>query len=520
MPKLVNLDALIQREDFEVDTEKEFSPVSNTISVRSLERGDFFYHALRKPDFQRETSEWDVSRVVGLVKTFIEGDLIPAVILWKNKEYLFVIDGSHRLSALIAWVHDDYGDGKISRDFFGNSIPEEQKLAAQKAREVINREIGSYEDHKKASENPGGHGPDIVHRARALGSRALYLQWVLGDAVKAENSFTRINQQAAKITPQELELINGRRKPNTIAARAIIRRGTGHQYWSAFEQKEQKIIRDIATELHALMFEPHLKYPIKSLDLPVGGSVYASPALRMVYDFINISVGVTSEDDDSNGMRTIEYLKRTKRVMQLLVSKEPCSVGLHPAIYFYSWTGKQQPILMLTLADIFVEFERDNKLKSFVKIRDGLEKFLVNNRTLLNQVVRKFGTKSSGTKHLKAYYLQVFKYLSDGIPWYEVPSRMMEIKEYSYLQPGEMPYERSSQDKYSSQEKSGIVISRLLASAPTCKICNGLIPFQSISIDHVVRRADGGLSVADNAQLTHPFCNTGYKESLHYDFSS
>jgi hypothetical protein len=28
--------------------------------------------------------------------------------------YIFVIDGGHRLSALRAWMEDDYGDGTIS----------------------------------------------------------------------------------------------------------------------------------------------------------------------------------------------------------------------------------------------------------------------------------------------------------------------------------------------------------------------------------------------------------------------
>src|SRR5690349_18679888 len=106
----VNLDALIPREDFEVFTDKDDAPVPLTISVRNLERRDFFYLALRKPDFQRETAEWDPKRVVGLIRTFVDGDLIPAVILGNNRELLLVIDGSHRLSALIAWVQDDYGD--------------------------------------------------------------------------------------------------------------------------------------------------------------------------------------------------------------------------------------------------------------------------------------------------------------------------------------------------------------------------------------------------------------------------
>ncbi len=58
--------------------------------------------ALRKPDFQRETAEWDARRVVGIIRSFIKDELIPAIILWQNQELLFIIDGSHRLSALIA----------------------------------------------------------------------------------------------------------------------------------------------------------------------------------------------------------------------------------------------------------------------------------------------------------------------------------------------------------------------------------------------------------------------------------
>ena len=64
--------------------------------MRDLERDGFFFSGLRKPDFQRETSEWEPKRVVGLIRTFLEDDLIPAVILWRNKDIYFVIDGSHR----------------------------------------------------------------------------------------------------------------------------------------------------------------------------------------------------------------------------------------------------------------------------------------------------------------------------------------------------------------------------------------------------------------------------------------
>ena len=62
-----------------------------------------------------------------------------------NTGNLFIIDGAHRLSALIAWVKDDYGDRSTSLTFFENLIPPEQEEAAQKTRNLIKKLVGSYE---------------------------------------------------------------------------------------------------------------------------------------------------------------------------------------------------------------------------------------------------------------------------------------------------------------------------------------------------------------------------------------
>lgn len=58
MAHLVNLDALIPREDFEVDEQGTPAVPTQTLQIRNLESADFFYNVLRKPDFQRETSDW------------------------------------------------------------------------------------------------------------------------------------------------------------------------------------------------------------------------------------------------------------------------------------------------------------------------------------------------------------------------------------------------------------------------------------------------------------------------------
>ena len=82
---LVNLDALISREDFEVVDENSLTHQRlQTIQIRDLEPNAFFFTALRKPDFQRETANWTPDKIADLVHSFIEGDLIPAIILWSS----------------------------------------------------------------------------------------------------------------------------------------------------------------------------------------------------------------------------------------------------------------------------------------------------------------------------------------------------------------------------------------------------------------------------------------------------
>jgi hypothetical protein len=512
MAATVNLDALIPREDFEVQTEGVDAPFKQSIQISELEKTGFFFGALRKPDFQRETAEWEPKRVAGLIRTFITDDLIPSVILWKDKDLLFVIDGSHRLSALIAWVQDDYGDGERSNEFRNHTIPDEQKQVAKRTKEMVEKEFGSYADHKKAIADPALYGPDVVSRARQFGSLDLKLQWVRGNAANAEDSFVRINQQAATITPQELELIKNRRKPSVISARAIIRRGTGHKYWSVFAMKEQQQIEEIATALHSLIFNPPLRYPIKSLDLPAGGSVYSAPALRMVYEFIALSVDTISNEDDQNGQKTIEYLTRCLRVMRLVLSNHPSSIGLHPAIYFYSWTGNQQPILFLSIVSLLIDRDRARKLDDFTLCRKRFEEFILKNRALVNQITRKFGTKDSGLAHLKGFYEVVLASIDEGVAEDKIVDKIKTQPGYAYLQPDESPYDGVAPTRMSTQVRAGLTMKKLLDVAPRCGICGGFVPHQAISIDHKTRREDGGLATEDNTQVSHPYCNTGFKE--------
>jgi len=101
----VVLDALIPRQDFDLKDESGVAVTRNvlTMSVNDLDYNSFMYSAIKKPDFQRETNEWTPEKIHQLILSFVDGELIPSVILWKSmSNHIFAIDGSHRISALAA----------------------------------------------------------------------------------------------------------------------------------------------------------------------------------------------------------------------------------------------------------------------------------------------------------------------------------------------------------------------------------------------------------------------------------
>lgn len=230
---VVNLDALIQREDLAAP--EEAAEDIQAMPITGLEPKGLLYPTLRKPDFQRETSNWSPEQVGELIGTFTRRDLIPAIILWRSGRNVFVIDGAHRLSALIAWVHDDYGDGDRSRKYFQGSIPDDQQRAADRVRALVNGSIGSYGEHKTALEFPSSAKPEVSARAARLGWHNIPIQWIVNaDHEKAEKAFFRINQGGTKIDATEQRILNARDSATALAARAILRGGTGHRYWKKF----------------------------------------------------------------------------------------------------------------------------------------------------------------------------------------------------------------------------------------------------------------------------------------------
>ena len=517
MASSVNLDAMLPRADFAVTAENGLSSSKiQTIGLKDLTSDSFIVPALRKPDFQRETNHWSPKQISVFLKSFLEGELIPSLILWKSDSYIFVIDGGHRISALRAWVEDDYGDGPQSRLFYKNQIPAEQAKLAAKTRKIVNKEIGSYQELVSVAKNIDKHSDFKAILAKNMPAQALPLLWVEGDADKAESSFFKINTQGTPLDKIEERLLKNRRKPAAIAARSLVRAGTGHKYWSKFEHEKKEQIEKVSKQLFELLFEPETTEPLKTLDLPLGGNVSYGKSLDLIIDYIyntqptlqGEKVSLEKMSDDVDGNLTLSSLYNCKTITERITGNSHGSLGLHPAIYFYNHMGKPNKFLFLAVTKMFADAVNNNDanfFKKFTQAREKLEKFLIAHKYLFAHIV----SQTRSQKRISVLE-GVFKFCIEEVSQeHELsPEKIADVAglEFALLRDKE-----ASSAKISTANKNQAFLSQALNNALICPICKGLISKSSISYDHVVPVKKGGLGSSSNTQITHPYCNTGVK---------
>ncbi len=521
MSQLVNLDAMISRADFAVDLGGR-SPAHenlNTISIRDFTQGALLGPSLRKPDFQRETNHWTPEQVVSLLECFVNGDLIPSVILWQSPTYLFVIDGGHRLSVLRAWIEDDYGDGHHSQKFFGYLISKAQSQAAKTTRDLINQRIGSWKQFEAKINDSTNLPPTDRTKVTTVVSRGLPIQWVKGDADKAEASFFKINTKGTPLDEVEELLLRNRGKSVSIASRAIIRAGQGHKYWSSFASTVASEIESSAQKLHICLFDPEVQKPVKTIDLPLGGPKSVRTALETLIEFNLIAARnqqgepkkIEDVPEDVTGKNTVELLRKGLYLAQRLTGNDGGSLGLHPAVYFYGPTGRHSgPMFMGTVALVAKKLVANDGqfFKKFTSVRQRLESLLIEQKDLIATIIQKLSSKVRTST-----YSTLLEQLIRELETVEATLSPEQIVKLAGLEGRLLLGETTTKStKFSDDTKSKVFIRTALVSALRCSICNGYLNVEkSVSYDHVERKRSGGLGDASNCQLAHPYCNQSIK---------
>lgn len=518
MAQRVTLDAMIPRQDFSVASQREFAlDLFGDFPIAYLQSDSPILRLLRKPDFQRETNHWTPEQVAVFIASFVDNEVIPSLILWKSPTYIFVIDGGHRLSALRAWILDDYGDGTASLNYFKGAISTEQRKIAQRTRQLVEKSVGRAAQLKDLIAQTGVDEGVRMRRANRMVTRAITLQWIQGNPEQAETSFFKINSQGTPLDDAEEMLIRNRKKPIAIGARAILRSGTGHQYWSAFSPEKQDMIEGLAAEVYRLLFEPEATTPIKTLDVPFGGAVSPVDALSLLIELLTITgsrqttpLSIEKSADDEEGSATLRVLTNSFEILCRITGNTPGSLGLHPAVYFYNERGKYSRFLFLGMASLIAERTMNNDkefFRNFTKNRKLMERFLIDNKMTIGLVLQNM-SRAQRVPKMKA----LFDYLtsatrSESVPDIESVFAKIGVRgKFLDLQNLQVP------QNFTDDTKSELFIRAALGSILPCAICGGYLqPTKSLSYDHVTRRRDGGAGHVSNGQMVHPYCNTGFK---------
>lgn len=320
-------------------------------------------------------------------------------------------------------MEDDYGDGAISGAFFNDKeIPKKQKEIAKRTRRLVEQKVGRYSKLKALLDNTSGSAIDR-QRAQNLFTRALALQWIQGSASVAETSFFKINSQGTPLDETETLLIRNRRKPVAIGARAILRAGSGHKYWSMFTNERVAQVEQTTQLFHERIFRPEADEVLKTLELPLGGSVSPVDALALLIEFLAIAGSrdrggktISQYEADDTGEQTVLVLKNSFQVLTRMSGNEACSLGLHPAVYFYNDRGRYSRFLFLGMVLFIQEKLRNNDsnfFKLFTDARRDLEKFLLQHKSLIGIVLQNL-SKGQRVPKMKDMFAILVRDLNSG----------------------------------------------------------------------------------------------------------
>lgn len=540
----VNLDALIKREDlFKSESEVGEKNIEDFTRLKigsDLIGTSFFFKTLRKADFQRVTSEWKPERVHGLIKSFIKGDIIPACILWNWNGFNFIIDGGHRLSALIAWIEDDYGDGAVSIPYFGSeNITDAQKRNAKKTRDLIDNdpEIGAFKKLTHALNNSKDVPPDEFKRASdIINQRNIQAQYIKANSSEeAEMSFFRINGEATPIDETETIILKSRKKPNGIAARAILHGGSAHKYWKGFKDDTRKEIEETAIATNKYLFDPPLDPA--TTKFPCAGDRYSNQSLEIVFGIVNMineldeinskrggflkkEANEIPPKSDETGEDTLHYLTKVKRIISIVsgTAKQPISLGLSSVIYFYSPRGRFQITAFLAMVHIALQWDKEREEKKsdifqrFCAIRGQFEDFLLSNKGFITEATINIGSGIKSYKRLADLFLFIINGFFLNNTKEEIIEKIQANDNFSFIKvykaENEFAENRNKPGrKIPPETRNQIIIKEYLNARILCPYCGGHRTFESYNIDHIKELRNKGDSSLENLALVHVYCN-------------
>ena len=512
---------------------------------------------LRKPDFQRATWAWTPEDCVSLLESLVNGQVVPSIIMWSSPEngYQYVLDGGHRVSVVLAWLNDDWGDHLSEEEYADQEQEDSIKKAAREVRRLVKERVGDIRDYQAADtaierammENkaPRVVLPPVVfsrgmfYRALRGGEVGFHILWVTGDYEKAEQSFLKINKSGRQLSDWERKLVDNRNSSFARAIMSLANISSAKHYWDTYvpdapnkaglEQKVTEILTWVE-EIHNVLFKPAYQTPIRSLTQPM--LVTPDRQTRPVWLAELLTV---IEGGRGQSAETEELLKRdttgspetmivngwkligeVKDVFSNLVGASPKSLGLVPALYFYTDSGRYVRSLLYGLiywllagADEDIVLRRK---RVFCAHRSALEQVLLQNKEdIVTGITRKTGSGPDVTLQTAQYYQRLLELLVKHNS--QIDSAAFQ-KEYAEVigkltdRKVRPPAPVARSRTFTEKQKSTLVLRALCENALPCGICGGILdPSGDVQHDHIVEHFRGGQTEPPNQRITHPFCN-------------
>ncbi len=515
---------------------------------------------LRKPDFQRATWAWTPDDCVSLLQSVLTEQVVPSVILWLNPESLwYVLDGGHRISVLLAWLRDDWGDRRPAQDYKDESLEKNSKEAGRRVRELLKKhQIGPFEEYLQAHRRYKDltlHGKDVtlemsteeityaklVRRWQSV-NMGFPILWVKGDYEKAEESFLNINKSGRQLSPWETTLVENRRSSFARAVTSVARVSDREHCWPLHapevkndpraRQQIEEILKTVQ-ELHALLFTPVYQKPITEPRQPLLATPYTRPELQAAYtaELLTITEGNKGQPPEmrrllqrdakepvpvmiTNGQRLLVH---AREVIENIAGKSPRSLALVPLVYFYNTQGTFVRSLlygMIYWLNRGTTTEVQSRKRLFTLHRGAFENVLLENKDrVIGRIGRRIGSGPEVTYPTALYFDGLLTLLiehDDRITDEQFRSSHENLIET--LSTDDQPLTSNgpvSTDRlFRGKARETVHVGNFVKMFQECSICGGrFYPSDSTHIDHVVQHARGGPTVPSNARETHPFCN-------------
>jgi hypothetical protein len=569
-PQEVYLDHLIQRESLRykrstiTDDSEHKHETSQTLRISDL-IGDHMSSrrsSLRKPDFQRPTWAWTADDCFLLLDSLVKEQVIPSIIMWSSKDsgYDFILDGAHRISVVMAWLTDDWGD-KLSEEEYGGDeqIVAEIKSAARVVREHVNLKIGSFASYEAANTEferiveKGEDAPKKVMDPRTFekaqffrklkSGHGFHILWVYGDYETAEKSFLKINKSGKILDEWETKLIENRNSCFARTVMSLANIDSVVHYWPTVTQDDlpDEDLDPLAGKVHEIvsnlqsvsdiLFKPAKPAIINKLTLPF---MDISERFKRPYwtaELLTILEGYQGAENDTkkllargqdSGPKEIilaghQLTSKAKQQLEHLMGSTQRSLNVVPALYFYTGNGRYvRSLLYGFIAWMLAGTDAEilDRKRVFSAYRDGFEKVLFDRKEdSATAITRAIGSGPEVTRQTALYYDRLMMALVNhkGDIYNDAfrEDYATIVKGISNKKPNVGDLLQSKGRTFSTRMKNEKMLETIVSHAPTCGICRGILDLGHMDVqhDHKDEWAKGGKTSADNQRLTHPFCN-------------